>query len=148
MTVSVMRAIGPAAANSLFSVSIEKGLLGGWLVYYVLLATTFATLFVGSFLPKVPLRCGFYDSSPSTNLFALNNNNNNNKIIFLKQTPYIFYRHVSYSKVHTHTHTHTFPTPVPVNWVLCQHNITHPERSEHGIKKKKSPFIRFLSLSL
>ncbi|KAJ2924858.1 hypothetical protein H1R20_g12247, partial [Candolleomyces eurysporus] len=52
MTVSVMRAIGPAAANSLFSVSIEKGLLGGWLVYYVLLATTFVTLFVGTFLPQ------------------------------------------------------------------------------------------------
>ena len=47
-----MRAIGPAAANSLFSVSIEKGLLGGWLVYYVLLATTFVTLFVGTFLPQ------------------------------------------------------------------------------------------------
>ncbi|RXW25538.1 hypothetical protein EST38_g331 [Candolleomyces aberdarensis] len=52
MTVSVMRAIGPAAANSLFSISIEKGLLGGWLVYYVLLATTFVTIFVGTFLPQ------------------------------------------------------------------------------------------------
>lgn len=52
MTVSVMRAIGPAAANSLFSISIEKGLLGGWLVYYVLIATAFVTMFVGSFLPN------------------------------------------------------------------------------------------------
>ncbi|KAF4596671.1 hypothetical protein EYR38_008059 [Pleurotus pulmonarius] len=30
-TVSIMRAIGPAAANSLFSLSIEKQYLGGWM---------------------------------------------------------------------------------------------------------------------
>ncbi|KAG6906444.1 hypothetical protein DXG01_013927 [Tephrocybe rancida] len=38
MTVSMMRAIGPAAANSLFSLSIEKDLMSGYLVYYVLTA--------------------------------------------------------------------------------------------------------------
>ncbi|KAF5342128.1 hypothetical protein D9611_001435 [Ephemerocybe angulata] len=52
MTVSVMRAIGPAAANSLFSVSIERNLLGGWLVYYVLLAITCIALFIGTLLPR------------------------------------------------------------------------------------------------
>ncbi|KAG6817265.1 hypothetical protein H0H87_010926 [Tephrocybe sp. NHM501043] len=37
MTVSFMRAIGPAAANSLFSLSIEKDYLSGYLVYYILI---------------------------------------------------------------------------------------------------------------
>lgn len=52
MSVSVMRAIGPAAANSLFSVSISNGYLGGYLVYYVLVAMTCVALFVGSLLPR------------------------------------------------------------------------------------------------
>lgn len=52
MIVSVMRAIGPAATNSLYSVSIEKGLLGGKLVYYVLLSAAGASLYVGSYLPR------------------------------------------------------------------------------------------------
>jgi hypothetical protein len=38
LSVSIMRAIGPAASNSLFSLSIEKGYLGGYLVYFVLVA--------------------------------------------------------------------------------------------------------------
>ncbi|KAJ7209782.1 member of major facilitator superfamily multidrug-resistance, DHA1 sub-family [Mycena pura] len=52
--VSLMRTIGPAAANSLFSLSIEKGYLGGWMVYYVLMATTLAALCVGAQLPRRP----------------------------------------------------------------------------------------------
>ncbi|KAF8150888.1 member of major facilitator superfamily multidrug-resistance, DHA1 sub-family [Crassisporium funariophilum] len=52
MTVSIMRAIGPAAANSLFSLSIEKNYLGGHLVYYVLLAVVGVALFIGSLLPR------------------------------------------------------------------------------------------------
>ncbi|CAA7266816.1 unnamed protein product [Cyclocybe aegerita] len=52
MTVSVMRAIGPAAANSLFSVSIEKRYLSGYLVYYALLAIVGVSLVVASMLPQ------------------------------------------------------------------------------------------------
>ena len=46
-----MRAIGPAAANSLFSLSIEKNYLGGYLVYYVLIAVVSLSVVVGSMLP-------------------------------------------------------------------------------------------------
>jgi multidrug transporter EmrE-like cation transporter len=35
-TISVIRAIGPATATSLFAVSVDKNLLGGWFVYAVL----------------------------------------------------------------------------------------------------------------
>ncbi|PPQ81483.1 hypothetical protein CVT24_000729 [Panaeolus cyanescens] len=52
MTVSVMRAIGPAMANSLFSLSIEHKYLGGYLVYYSLLAVVGASLVLASFLPR------------------------------------------------------------------------------------------------
>jgi len=52
MSVSIMRAIGPAAANSLFSLSIEKGYLGGYLVYYVLVVMSGAALAFSSMLPR------------------------------------------------------------------------------------------------
>ncbi|KAF9468193.1 member of major facilitator superfamily multidrug-resistance, DHA1 sub-family [Collybia nuda] len=52
MTVSIMRAIGPAVANSLFSLSIEKNYLNGYLVYYVLLAVVCVSVFIGSLLPQ------------------------------------------------------------------------------------------------
>jgi hypothetical protein len=52
LSVSLMRAIGPAAANSLFSISIEKGYLGGHLVYYVLVFISGVALFLGSMLPR------------------------------------------------------------------------------------------------
>lgn len=52
MTVSIMRAIGPAVANSLFSLSIDKNYLGGYLVYYVLVAVVCTSVFVGSLLPR------------------------------------------------------------------------------------------------
>ncbi|KAL0948630.1 hypothetical protein HGRIS_010437 [Hohenbuehelia grisea] len=51
-TVSIMRAIGPATANSLFSLSIEKNYLGGTLVYLILLGIVGSTIFVGSLLPR------------------------------------------------------------------------------------------------
>ncbi|KAL1660901.1 major facilitator superfamily domain-containing protein [Schizophyllum commune] len=51
MSVSIMRAIGPAAANSLFSLSIKHNYLGGWMVYYVLLGTSLVSLYVASLLP-------------------------------------------------------------------------------------------------
>ncbi|KAF8969114.1 member of major facilitator superfamily multidrug-resistance, DHA1 sub-family [Flammula alnicola] len=52
MSVSMMRAIGPAAANSLFSVSIAKGYMGGYFVYYVLLAIVGISLAIASLLPR------------------------------------------------------------------------------------------------
>ncbi|KAF8896546.1 major facilitator superfamily multidrug-resistance, DHA1 sub-family [Infundibulicybe gibba] len=53
MSVSIMRAIGPAAANSMFSLSIEKNYLGGYLVYYVLVAVVGVSVFVASKLPRL-----------------------------------------------------------------------------------------------
>ncbi|KAF4613471.1 hypothetical protein D9613_008004 [Agrocybe pediades] len=50
-SVSIMRAIGPAVASSLFSLSIEKGILGGHLVYYVLTTFVGIALYIASFLP-------------------------------------------------------------------------------------------------
>jgi len=52
MSVSFMRAIGPAAASSLFSLSIDKQYLGGYLVYYILLAIVGVSLFIASMLPR------------------------------------------------------------------------------------------------
>ncbi|KAK0501218.1 major facilitator superfamily domain-containing protein [Armillaria luteobubalina] len=52
MAVSICRAIGPAGANSLFSLSLKQSFLGGYMVYYVLLATVCASLVVASFLPR------------------------------------------------------------------------------------------------
>jgi len=51
VSVSIMRAIGPATANSLFSLSIEKNYLGGQLVYYVLVLLTGGALALSSLLP-------------------------------------------------------------------------------------------------
>jgi hypothetical protein len=47
-----MRSIGPSVTNSLFSLSIEKGYLGGHLIYYVLLVLAMVSIYIGSFLPK------------------------------------------------------------------------------------------------
>ncbi|KAJ3531766.1 hypothetical protein NM688_g7528 [Phlebia brevispora] len=54
LSVSVMRAVGPAAANSLFSLSIDpsRHYLGGNLVYWVLSGLTMFALVAGSYLPK------------------------------------------------------------------------------------------------
>ncbi|KAF9441801.1 major facilitator superfamily multidrug-resistance, DHA1 sub-family [Macrolepiota fuliginosa MF-IS2] len=52
VAVSIMRAIGPATANSLFSLSIEKNYLGGYLVYYILVMIVGVALFVASILPN------------------------------------------------------------------------------------------------
>lgn len=48
--VSILRAIGPAAANSLFSFSLAKGYLGGYLVYYILILVNLMACYLGSFL--------------------------------------------------------------------------------------------------
>lgn len=47
-----MRAFGPAAANSLFSLSMAYNLLGGYLVYYILVVIVGIALFVASILPS------------------------------------------------------------------------------------------------
>ncbi|KAF9526687.1 member of major facilitator superfamily multidrug-resistance, DHA1 sub-family [Crepidotus variabilis] len=52
MTVSFMRAIGPAITNSLFSLSMAKGYLGGYLVYFILLLFTGLSLCIGWLLPR------------------------------------------------------------------------------------------------
>jgi hypothetical protein len=54
LTVSLFRAVGPALANSLFSLSMEKGYLHGYLVYYVLVALTCVALWVAAQLPHQP----------------------------------------------------------------------------------------------
>jgi hypothetical protein len=51
-TVSVIRAIGPATATSLFAVSIEKHLLGGWFVYAVLTTVNVAGLAASRWLKE------------------------------------------------------------------------------------------------
>ncbi|KAF8071652.1 member of major facilitator superfamily multidrug-resistance, DHA1 sub-family [Lyophyllum atratum] len=54
MTVSVMRAIGPAVFNSLFSLSIEHHYIGGYLVYYVMLLLLGVAMMSSSLLPCKP----------------------------------------------------------------------------------------------
>ncbi|KAF5309478.1 hypothetical protein D9619_012411 [Psilocybe cf. subviscida] len=46
-SVSIIRAIGLVVANSLFSISIDKGYLGGQLVYLVLLSVAAMSIFIG-----------------------------------------------------------------------------------------------------
>ena len=53
MLVSIMRAVGPASANSLFSLSIdqEHHYMGGYFVYVVLSGLVCAALWVATYLP-------------------------------------------------------------------------------------------------
>jgi MFS family permease len=51
-TISIIRAIGPAAATSLFAVSIERHLLGGWFVYVVLTTVNIAGLTASRWLKE------------------------------------------------------------------------------------------------
>ena len=46
-----MRAIGPALINSLYSLSMKKGYLGGYLVYYILMLIGMICLHIGWLLP-------------------------------------------------------------------------------------------------
>ena len=54
--VSLVRAIGPAAAASLYAFSIQSGLLGGHLVYILLVLLVAVILVYASRLPKVITR--------------------------------------------------------------------------------------------
>ncbi|KAJ7616315.1 MFS general substrate transporter [Mycena polygramma] len=49
--ISIVRAIGPVASTSLFSISLEKNLLGGWLVYVVMVIISALTLLGTRYLP-------------------------------------------------------------------------------------------------
>jgi MFS family permease len=52
MMVSFMRAIGPVAVNSAFSLSIEKHIMGGYFAYWVIVGLVGLALWVGFSLPK------------------------------------------------------------------------------------------------
>jgi len=49
---SGMRSIAPTFASSLFSISLQRGLAGGNMVYYILLAMTFVSSRLSLMLPK------------------------------------------------------------------------------------------------
>ncbi|KEP46582.1 MFS general substrate transporter, partial [Rhizoctonia solani 123E] len=51
--ISIIRAIGPAAATSLFSLSVEKNILGGKFVYALLLGVSCAGVFASRWLQEV-----------------------------------------------------------------------------------------------
>lgn len=53
-TVSIARAIGPALSTSLFSISVEKNILGGYGVYAILIVFSVLALILGSKLPEKP----------------------------------------------------------------------------------------------
>lgn len=52
--VSIMRAIGPAAVNSAYSISLEANVMGGYFVYWVMVAMVALSLWVGCLLPREP----------------------------------------------------------------------------------------------
>jgi MFS family permease len=56
LSTSVVRAIGPALVNSIYSLSIDKDhhYMNGGLVYYVTVALSLGAIWVGSLLPKHP----------------------------------------------------------------------------------------------
>ena len=58
LSVSIVRAVGPALANSLYSLSIDEDhhYMNGGLVYYVTLALSLGTIWVGMLLPKHPFK--------------------------------------------------------------------------------------------
>lgn len=51
-TVSIARAIGPALSTSLFSVSVQKNILGGFGVYAIFTTLSCFALFLASRLPE------------------------------------------------------------------------------------------------
>lgn len=54
--VSTLRAIGPAMSTSLFALSLEHNLLGGYAVYVILFVLSGLSLLVAIRLPKEPWR--------------------------------------------------------------------------------------------
>lgn len=58
LSVSILRAIGPALVSSLYSLSIdeEHHYMDGGLVYYVIVMLSFVAIWVGSLLPERPFK--------------------------------------------------------------------------------------------
>ena len=58
LSVSILRAVGPALASSMYSLSIDKEhhYMNGGLVYYVTVMLSFGGIWVGSLLPERPFR--------------------------------------------------------------------------------------------
>ena len=58
LSVSIVRSVGPALANSLYSLSIDEDhhYMNGGLVYYVTVALSLGAIWVGSLLPKHPYK--------------------------------------------------------------------------------------------
>ena len=58
LSVSILRAVGPALASSMYSLSIDKEhhYMNGGLVYYVTVMLSFGGIWVGSLLPKLSFR--------------------------------------------------------------------------------------------
>ena len=56
VSVSIVRAVGPALVNSIYSLSIDEDhhYMNGQLVYCVTVALSFGAIWVGSLLPKHP----------------------------------------------------------------------------------------------
>ena len=56
VSVSIVRAIGPALASSIYSLSIDEDhhYMNGGLVYYVTVALSLGAIWAGSLLPKDP----------------------------------------------------------------------------------------------
>ena len=56
-SVSIVRAVGPALANSLYSLSIDEDhhYMNGGLVYYVTVVLCLCAIWMGSLLPSHPL---------------------------------------------------------------------------------------------
>ena len=50
--IAIQRTIGPAAAASLFAFSLDSNILGGKLVYVVVLATVWIGLRIAVYLPE------------------------------------------------------------------------------------------------
>jgi hypothetical protein len=51
---SIMRALGPVSATSFFAISVEKNLLGGNFVYFVLILLTIVAFAAAQLLPDEP----------------------------------------------------------------------------------------------
>jgi len=58
MVAGVLSAMAPAISNSLFSLSIDKGYLGGYMVYFVFICTAVMALCASSLLPKCHTKPG------------------------------------------------------------------------------------------
>jgi len=58
LSVSIVRAIGPALASSMYSLSVDEDhhYMNGGLVYYVTVTLSVVAIWAGSLLPKRPFK--------------------------------------------------------------------------------------------